>query len=47
MLNVAKSCLARAPWLAVRPGLSIFVTVLASSLVGDGLGDAFDPRDRP
>jgi peptide/nickel transport system permease protein len=47
MLNVAKNFLVQAPWMAVWPGLSIFVTVLAFNLVGDGLRDAFDPRDRP
>jgi peptide/nickel transport system permease protein len=47
MLNVAKNFLVQAPWMAIWPGLSIFVTVLAFNLVGDGLRDAFDPRDRP
>lgn len=32
------------PWLAIFPGLAIFVTVLAFNLVGDGLRDALDPR---
>ena len=35
-----------APWLAVMPGLAIFVTVLGFSLAGDGLRDLFDPRVR-
>jgi ABC-type dipeptide/oligopeptide/nickel transport system permease subunit len=30
----------------VWPGLSIFVTVLAFNLFGDGLRDALDPRSR-
>jgi ABC-type dipeptide/oligopeptide/nickel transport system permease subunit len=30
----------------VPPGLSIFVTVLAFNLFGDGLRDALDPRSR-
>ena len=33
-----------APWLAVFPGLAIFVTVLAFNLLGDALRDALDPR---
>lgn len=45
MLNTAKNFLTQAPWLAIWPGVSIFVTVLAFNLFGDGLRDAFDPRD--
>ena len=45
MLNVAKGFMADAPWMAVWPGLSIFVTVLAFNLFGDGLRDALDPRE--
>jgi peptide/nickel transport system permease protein len=33
-------------WLVFAPGLAIFVTVLALSLVGDGLRDVLDPRTR-
>jgi len=33
-------------WLVVAPGLGIFVTVLALSLLGDGLRDVLDPRTR-
>ncbi|SDH24798.1 ABC transporter permease [Bosea robiniae] len=35
-----------APWMIVFPGLSITVTVLAFSLVGDSLRDWFDPKFR-
>lgn len=35
-----------APWVAVFPGLAIVVTVLAFSLLGDGLRRALDPRAR-
>ena len=31
-------------WLAVFPGLAIFLTVTAYNLLGDGLRDALDPR---
>ncbi|MGG5808399.1 ABC transporter permease [Falsiroseomonas sp. CW058] len=44
MLNSAQRFLDSAPWLAVAPGLAIFVVVLAFNLVGDGLRDALDPR---
>jgi ABC-type dipeptide/oligopeptide/nickel transport system permease subunit len=37
--------MSQAPWMAVWPGLAIFVTVLAFNLLGDGVRDAFDPRD--
>jgi peptide/nickel transport system permease protein len=33
-------------WLAVFPGASIFITVTAYNLLGDGLRDALDPRIR-
>jgi peptide/nickel transport system permease protein len=35
-----------APWLVLFPGLCIMITVLAFNLVGDGLRDAFDPKQR-
>ena len=44
MLNVAKNYIANAPWMAIWPGLSIFLLVLSFNLVGDGLRDALDPR---
>lgn len=34
------------PWMVVFPGLAIFLTVLAFSLLGDGLRDILDPRSR-
>lgn len=45
MLNVAKNFMGQAPWMAIWPGLAIFVSVLAFNLLGDGVRDAFDPRD--
>jgi peptide/nickel transport system permease protein len=45
MLNTAKNYIDNAPWMAVWPGLSIFVLVLSFNLVGDGLRDALDPRN--
>jgi len=46
MLNSAQRFLSQAPWLAVFPGLGIFLAVLSFNLVGDGLRDALDPRGR-
>src|SRR5262247_312473 len=46
MLNAAQRFLGSAPWMAVWPGLAIFLTVLSFNLLGDGLRDAFDPRER-
>jgi ABC-type dipeptide/oligopeptide/nickel transport system permease subunit len=44
MLNTAKNYIDNAPWMAIWPGLSIFLLVLSFNLVGDGLRDALDPR---
>ena len=44
MLNTAKNYVDNAPWMAVWPGLSIFLLGLSFNLVGDGLRDALDPR---
>jgi peptide/nickel transport system permease protein len=46
MLNAAQRFLTQAPWLAVFPGMAIFLCVLSFNLVGDGLRDALDPRRR-
>jgi peptide/nickel transport system permease protein len=46
MLNSAQRFLTQAPWLAVFPGLAIFLCVLSFNLMGDGLRDALDPRRR-
>ena len=46
MLNAAQRFLSQAPWMAIFPGLSIFVVVLAFNLLGDGLRDALDPKGR-
>jgi peptide/nickel transport system permease protein len=45
MLNTAKNFLNQAPWMAMWPGIAIFLVVLGFNLVGDGLRDALDPRD--
>jgi peptide/nickel transport system permease protein len=46
MLNAAQRFLTSAPWMAIWPGLAIFLVVLSFNLVGDGLRDALDPRER-
>jgi peptide/nickel transport system permease protein len=46
MLNSAQRFLINAPWMAIWPGLAIFLTVLSFNLLGDGLRDALDPRQR-
>ena len=46
MLNTAKNYVDNAPWMAIWPGLAIFLLVLAFNLLGDGLRDALDPRQR-
>ncbi len=46
ILNTAKNFIDNAPWMAVWPGLAIFALVLSFNLLGDGLRDALDPRQR-
>jgi peptide/nickel transport system permease protein len=46
MLNAAQRFLTNAPWMALWPGFAIFLVVLSFNLVGDGLRDALDPRQR-
>jgi peptide/nickel transport system permease protein len=46
MLNTAQRFLTSAPWMAVWPGLAIFLSVLSFNLLGDGLRDALDPKER-
>ena len=46
MLNTAKNFIEQAPWMAIWPGASIFLLVLSFNILGDGLRDALDPRQR-
>ncbi len=46
MLNTAQRFLTQAPWMAIYPGLAIFLTVMSFNLLGDGLRDALDPKER-
>jgi len=44
MLNESRSEYLTVPRLAIIPGLTLTVAVLAINFIGDGLRDAFDPR---
>lgn len=44
MLTNAESYFFHSTWLVVFPGLTIFITVLASNIFGNAVRDAFDPR---
>jgi len=44
MLSDGRDYLTQAPWVEVFPGLAIALTVLALTLIGDGLGRRLDPR---
>ncbi len=46
MLNDARDYWLSAPWALIFPGVSITVLVLGFNLLGDGLRDALDPRQR-
>jgi peptide/nickel transport system permease protein len=46
MLNSARPYYVTVPLLAIAPGLTLTIAVLAINFVGDGLRDAFDPRGR-
>jgi peptide/nickel transport system permease protein len=46
MLFDAQGFVHRAWWMSVFPGAAIFVTVLAFNLLGDGLRDVLDPKQR-
>lgn len=44
ILNSGQDSLEVAWWIAVEPGILLFLTVLAFNFLGDGLRDAVDPR---
>ncbi len=46
MLADAQTYLALAPWLAILPGLAIALTVFGFNMLGDGLRDLLDPREK-
>ena len=44
VLNAGQDSLVTTWWVAVEPGIMLFLTVLAFNFLGDGLRDAFDPK---
>jgi len=46
MLADGRGFIRQAPWLGIFPGLAILGTVMSFNLVGDGLRDALDPRQK-
>lgn len=44
ILNAGQHTLDTAWWVAVEPGIMLFLTVLSFNFFGDGLRDAFDPK---
>ncbi|GAA0328632.1 ABC transporter permease [Bacillus carboniphilus] len=46
MLSSGQGYLAQAPWIALFPGLFIFITVMAINLFGDGIRDMLDPKSK-
>lgn len=46
MLSQATKYLQSQPYLAIFPGMAILVTSLTFNLIGDGLTDALDPKNR-
>lgn len=46
MLTDAREMIQLAPWVAIFPGLAIFLSVLGFNLLGDGLRDSLDPHMR-
>ena len=46
MLNAARPNYTTVPLLAIAPGLTLTIAVLAINFIGDGLRDALDPRGR-
>jgi peptide/nickel transport system permease protein len=43
LLSNAQQNMTEYPWLAIFPGLMIFITVISINYIGDALRDAFDP----
>ncbi|GAC1322520.1 MAG: ABC transporter permease [Chloroflexota bacterium] len=46
ILGEARTYIRDAPWMMLLPGLALSVTVLGLNLLGDGLRDVLDPRQR-
>lgn len=46
MLAASRDLISRAPWMMIFPGLAIAITVLGFNLLGDGVREVLDPRQR-
>ena len=44
MLGTARQYIQNNVWMAILPGLAVFISALAINLTGDGLRDALDPK---
>jgi peptide/nickel transport system permease protein len=44
LLSNAQEHFTKYPWLAIFPGLMIFLSIISVNYIGDGLRDAFDPH---
>jgi len=44
LLSNAQEHLTQQPWLAIFPGVMIFLTIISVNYIGDGLRDALDPH---
>ncbi|WP_251551437.1 nickel transporter permease [Neobacillus muris] len=44
MLSAGQGYLSDAPWIAICPGIFIFLTVISINLFGDGVRDMLDPK---
>ena len=44
MINNARDFVEAAPWMALAPGIAMSLTVIAVSVLGDGLREYFDPK---
>ncbi|HRE47224.1 MAG TPA: hypothetical protein PLD47_05815 [Aggregatilineales bacterium] len=44
MMQIGYDYLATTPWMWIYAGILIVIAVLSINFVGDGLGDALDPR---
>ncbi len=46
LISEGANAIERKPWMTYGPGMFLVVLLLALNFVGDGLRDAFDPKDR-
>ena len=46
MLADGRNYITRSPWILIFPGLAIVITVLGFNILGDGIRDVLDPRQR-